>query len=325
VTRTGSVALPKAELHLHLEATIAAGTARELSDRAGLPVPPAGPFGTQAEFVVAYERARDLVASLDDVRRLAGELARRQVDDGVLWSEVHLIPGTYAGRLGPADGLVEAMLDGARSAVGDGHLGVVLGVNRRRSVPEAEHALDLALRWAGRGVVALGLAGDESHPASRFADTFARAAAHDLPTVPHAGEGAGAASVRDTLALSPTRICHGVRAVEDPALVELLVERQVCLDMAPSSNVLLGVVPDLASHPLPMLLRRGVPVTLNSDIPGFLGHGLAEEYARCSRAWRLSDSEVRTLAETSWRQALCPETLRRESLRQLAGGRSVTA
>lgn len=293
-------ARPKAELHLHLESAIGEGTARELAERAGLPVPPRGPFADQGAFVVAYERARDLVRTLDDLRRVARELVDRQSADGVGWSEVHLAPTTYAGRLGPVDGVVEAFVDGA-----DGRAGVVLGVNRGLPVAEAEASVDLALRWAGRGVVAVGLAGAEAaNPPGRFAEPLARAAAGGLPVVPHCGEGTGAAGVRAALALDPVRLCHGVGAQDDPALLELLRERGICVDMAPSSNVALGIVPDLASHPLPVLLRAGVDVTLSTDIPGFLGIGLVDELVRCAAAWSLTDAEVDRLLETSLRRSL---------------------
>lgn len=299
-------ALPKAELHLHLEATLSAGTARELADRYALPAPPPGPFGGQAAFVRAYEAARDLVRTLDDLRRVAAELAERQAADGVVWSEVHLAPSTYAGRLGPTDGLVEAFLDGAGDRVG-----LVLGINRGLPVEEAERTVDLALRWAGRGrgggVVALGIAGDEAaYPLAPFAPAFARARAAGLVAVPHCGEGTDAAAVRAALPLEPDRICHGLGAAGDAALLAELARRGTCLDMAPSSNVALGLVPSLAEHPLPSLLRRGVEVTVSTDIPGFLGHGLVEELERCRRAWGLTDRELESLADASLRRASVP-------------------
>lgn len=312
-------ALPKAELHVHLESTIGPATVTELAARHGKPVPAAGPFAGLTEFVVAYERARDLVGSLGDLHRLAVEFGARQRSDGVVWSEVHLVPTNYGGRLGDPDGLVEAVLDGLGSGAGAERAGLVLGVNRASPVEEAELTVDLALRWAGRGVVALGLAGDEAnHPAATFAQPFARAVLHGLPTVPHAGEGSGPASVRATVEkLAPSRICHGVRAVEDDALVGLLAEQEICLDLAPTSNVELGVVADLANHPLPRLMRAGVPVTLNSDIPLFVGHGLLGEYERCAEAWSLGDSEILAIARHSIRHSFCSAGVRADALREL--------
>lgn len=306
--------LPKAELHLHFEAAMSRESAGALAERYGMPEPATGPFRDLTEFVEAYELARDIIGSLEDLRDLAEDLAKRQQAAGVVWSEIHFIPATYSGRLGPADGLVEAVLDGLRAGGGDS-AGLVIGVNRGRPLEEGEQMLDLALRWAGSGVVAFGLAGDEAnHPASRFVDLFRRAAANGLPAVPHGGEGAGADHLRETVdLLGPRRVCHGVRSPEDTSLVGQLAEAGVCLDMAPLSNVLLQVVPDLANHPLPTLMRQGVPVTLNTDIPLFTGVPLDEEYERCVAEWELSDDEVLALARTSIERSFCPDHVRRDA------------
>lgn len=300
--------LPKAELHVHLEAAIRPSLADELADRHGLPPVPTGPFPDQAAFVEAYERARDLVGSLEDLRRVAEAFAAHQRSCGVVWSEVHLAPATYGGRLGPDDGLVEAVVDGFRAGAGPDGAGVVLGINRGLGVAAAERTVDLALRWAGRGVVALGLAGDEAgHAAAPYADAVARARAGGLPCVPHAGEVPDPQRVVDALdLLGARRIAHGLAAADDDALVGRLARSGVCLDLAPSSNVLLGLVATLGDHPLPGLLAAGVPVSLGTDIPLFLGHDLLEEYERCARAWSLSDSDVAALAESSLAYALAP-------------------
>jgi adenosine deaminase len=314
--------LPKAELHLHFEAAMTRASARVLADRYGRPVPATVSFPDLSAFVVAYEQARDLVGTLDDLRDLARDLGARQRAAGVVWSEIHLVPATYAGRLGPDDGLVEAVLDGLAAGAGVDHAGLVVAANRGLPPAAAASMLDLAARWAGRGVVGFGLAGDEAnHPAEEFAGLFRRARAVGLRPVPHAGEGAGADHVRRTVELlAPDRVCHGVRAPEDDDVVAMLRERDVCLDMAPTSNVLLGVVPDLARHPLPELARRGVAVTLSTDIPLFTGVSLLEEYARCAAAWGLTDHEVVALARTSLERSSCPDRVRTAALRELDAG-----
>lgn len=301
-------ALPKAELHVHLEAAIRPEPAAELADRYGLPPVPTGPFAGQAAFVDAYERARDLIGTLKDLHAVAEAFGAHQRACGVVWSEVHLIPATYAGRLGPDDALVETVLDGLRAGAGADGAGVILGINRGLGPAAAGRMADLAVRWAGRGVVALGLAGDETaHPGAAFTEPIARARAGGLPCVPHAGEGTDARSVADAVdLLGAHRIAHGLAAATDDALLRRLAGSGVCLDLAPGSNVLLGLVPDLAGHPLPRVLDAGVPVTLSTDIPLFLGHDLLGEYERCAAAWSLSDSDVVALAEASLTYALRP-------------------
>ena len=113
---------------------------------------------------------------------------------------------------------------------------------------------------------------------------------------------------------------HGIARLKLRPRYELDAEQQViCLDMAPSSNVMLGIVPTLAEHSLPELRRRGVPVTVSTDIPGFLGHGLSTELARCADAWSLGDDDLVELAETSLRRSYAPEWVRRAALADLGG------
>jgi adenosine deaminase len=317
---TDLLALPKAELHLHLEGAIRAGTARELAERYGRPMPRTGRFADLSEFVVAYEQARDLIGSLDDLRRVAAELLTTARENGVVWTEVHLIPPTYAGRLGPDEAVVEAVLDGLAAGSDDAAgAGLIIGVNRMLPVEAAERSLELALAYRDRGVVGLGLAADEARfPAWLFASVFGRAAAAGLPTVPHAGEGAGAESVRACVELlGARRINHGVRAVEDPAVVDLLIERGVSLDVCPTSNVALQVAPSLEAHPLPALLDAGVPVSLNTDCPLFLDTSTADEYALASSAFGLGPDQLAAIARTSLETSSCPADRRDRALAAL--------
>jgi adenosine deaminase len=317
---TDLVALPKAELHLHLEGAIRPGTARELAERYGRPMPRTGRFADLSEFVVAYEQARDLIGSLDDLRRVAAELLTTARENGVVWTEVHLIPPTYAGRLGPDEAVVEAVLDGLAAGSDDAAgAGLIIGVNRMLPVEAAERSLELALAYRDRGVVGLGLAADEARfPAWLFASVFGRAAAAGLPTVPHAGEGAGAESVRACVELlGARRINHGVRAAEDPAVVDLLIERGVSLDVCPTSNVALQVAPSLEAHPLPALLDAGVPVSLNTDCPLFLDTSTADEYALASSAFGLGPDQLAAIARTSLETSSCPADRRDRALAAL--------
>lgn len=315
------VALPKAELHLHLEGAIRPATAAELGERYGLPVPGPRRYADLAEFVGAYESARDLVGSLDDLHRISRELVLDAAARGVVWTEVHVVPPTYAGRLGPDEAVLEAVLDGlATSATAaTSAAGVILGVNRGLPLAAARRSLELAVTYADAGVVGLGLAGDEAgYPAELFADVFRAARDAGLRALPHGGEGAGAASVRGCVtALGASRVNHGVRAVEDPAVLELLVERGVTLDVCPSSNVALRVHPTYDEHPLPRLLAAGVAVTLNSDCPLFVGADINDEYRRAADRFGLTPADLSAIARTSLTASSCPADRRAPALAAL--------
>jgi adenosine deaminase len=237
---------------------------------------------------------------------------------GVAWTELYSVPYSYAGRLGPAESVVEAMLDGLHQgarATGSG-AGLVLAHNRARSLDDAAATAAIARRYAGHGIVAFGLAGNEAaYPAALFREVFASLKDSGLLLVPHAGEGASASSVRSAWQdLGAHRISHGISAVEDPVLVRLLAKHRVCLDICPTSNVRLGAVPNLVQHPLPNLLAANVPVSLGSDCPVFFGVDIVDEYLAAHRDMRLSALQLAEIARDSLRYSAAPDEIRGAAL-----------
>lgn len=308
--------LPKAHLHLHLEAAQRPSMLRELCERYGLPAPAAGD-GTFATFLRAARVVFTALHTTDDYVRLVREMAEDAVAEGAVWLEpsVWLTPA-QAARLGLPDeaAVLEMLLDATRRAevaTGVG-IGLMVATNRMRPPAEAVALARLAARYAGRGVVSFGLADDEANgPAAPFGGAFDIARAAGLISAPHAGEHAGPESVRAALdALGARRIQHGVRSIEDPALVRRLAGEGVCLDVCPTSNVQLGVTPSLEAHPLPALLRAGVPVSLNADDPVIFGSGLLDEYELARRVYGFDDAVLATIAADSMRASGAPESIR---------------
>lgn len=322
LSRAEITALPKAELHLHLESAMRPATARELARRYGMRPPASGPYDGLAGFVQDYESARDLIRSLDDLSRVAAEVVADAAGQGVVWTEVHCVPFNYGGRLGPPEAVIEAVLDGlARAPRGIGAgcgigAGLILAHNRATDHALAERLLTLAVRYRDHGVVALGLVGDEApNPPGRYRDIFRAAKESGLLSVPHAGEAAGPESVRGAFReLRADRIGHGVRAVEDPALVAELADSTVCLDVCPTSNAMLGACRGLEGHQLPALLRAGVRVSLSSDGPLFFGADVVDEYLGAQDVLGLDAGELLAIAAESLRASAAPDTLKQSSL-----------
>jgi adenosine deaminase len=306
--------LPKAHLHLHFEAAVRRATLAEAARETR--ALPSWALGTGFEgFAAAYLGMIDFLSEpgMFDVAFEAA--ARDAVDEGVVYVELAVSPHFYAKFFGTSEAALAEMAAAADRAMqrrGVG-IGLMLTVDRTLPVAHAEEIIDLAIAWKSRGVVSVGAANDErGHPLAPFAADFRRAA-----VAPHAGELAGPDSVRDALAAGASRIEHGIRAIEDPALIELLARQDVCLDVCPTSNVLLEVVPALPEHPLPALLRAGVPCTINADDPTILEVGILDEYTTARNELQLTDGELAECARTSIRFSSLNSADKRRALEEI--------
>jgi adenosine deaminase len=174
---------------------------------------------------------------------------------------------------------------------------LILDHSRRRPVERAWQTFALAAKHRDDGVVGIGVAGDEAHPADPFVDVFRAARDAGLHSVPHAGEACGPESIRAAIdLLGAERLGHGIRVLDDADLVAEVRDRRIPLEVCPSSNVALGFAPSLAEHPLPVLLDAGLLVTLNTDIPAMLSVPLAAEFELARRTFGLDDAALAALA-----------------------------
>ncbi|MEU7912937.1 adenosine deaminase [Microbispora bryophytorum] len=292
--------LPKAHLHTHLESTVRPATIRELG---GEPPVQDRPFTDFREFADQRAMVRALLRDHEHFRRIAEEFCQDEAAQGVRYAEVTFTAAAHGERLGDPDMPLEAVLEGL--AAGEQRYGIqtriILDHSRRRPVERLRRSLTLATRHPR--VVAVGLAGDEAYPAAPFAEVFLAAREAGLHLVHHAGETAGPASVWEALTVGHAeRIGHGIRVLEDPDLVAELRGRRVPLEVCPSSNVLLGLVPSLAEHPLPRLVEAGLTVTVNTDGET----SPAAEYQRVREVFGCSDAELANLARASVEGSFAP-------------------
>jgi adenosine deaminase len=186
---------------------------------------------------------------------------------------------------------------------------VLLDTSRRRSVERAWRTLELARKYSDQ-VVAIGLAGDEAHPATPFAEAFATARAEGVHVVHHAGEALGASSIREAIAAGAERLGHGVQIHNDAALMAEVRAAGLALEVCPTSNVALGFFPSLEAHPLPRLREAGLRVTLNTDIPSWIGTTLTEEYARVRDAYGYDDAVLAELARNGVDASFAPDAVK---------------
>jgi len=297
-----------------------ATTLTELADRHGLPANLEGD-GSFASFIALYRAACEALRSPDDLSRLVHEIVEDATADGVVWIEISAwVSSAHAERLGLANQVevLEALLDAGQRAQRKAGIGVgfIVSANRTRPPGEAVELARLAAKHTADGVVGLGLADDETRGAAElFGEAFAVARDAGLIRAPHAGEHGGPDSVRGALdVLGAQRIEHGVRSVEDPELLRRLAAEGVTLDVCPTSNVVLSVVPSLDAHPLPRLLEAGVPLSLNADDPLFFGSGILAEYELGRHSFGLDDLTLAHIARCSIRASGAPDKLKTAAL-----------
>jgi adenosine deaminase len=288
-------------------------TLAELAAHYHVPVPPIRGFGSFTAFADQYEAATHVLRTEADLRRLVREVVEDAALAGAVWIEPQLYPSRYVETLGGVGEASDIVIDegravGARLGVG---FGLMIVADRTSEIAEAEELARLAASRSESGVVAFGLANDEvGHPPEPFAKAFRIATEAGLISAPHAGELVGPESVVGALdTLQARRIAHGVRAIEDPELVARLVAEQICLDVCPTSNLLLSVVPSLDAHPLKRLVEAGVRCTLNGDDPLLFGPGLLEEYVLAREVLDLTDDQLAFIARCSVQDSGAPAEL----------------
>lgn len=313
--------LPKAHLHLHLEQAVRQSTLDEFAAEAGVPSPNMTRFSSFVEFDQVAQAGMRVLRRPEHLQRLVHEMAEDARDQGCLWIEPALWPPLHHDRLGSGDTVLEILGEAAEAATrrtGVG-IGFLIAVNRNEPLEQAQEMVDLAIRWAGRAVTSFGLHNDESRfPPEPFTEIFDQARKADLLPAPHGGELAGPDSVRACVEqLGAVRVQHGIRAVEDPALLDLLVARGVCLDVCPTSNLVLEAVADLAAHPLPRLLEAGVRCSLNADNPVMFGCDVLSEYELARRDLGLTDAQLAAVARASLECSAAPADLVARGLREI--------
>jgi adenosine deaminase len=319
----------KAELHVHLEGTATPALVRRLAARHGVDVPPGTIDGDRfvwhdfIDFLDTYDRAASLVRTADDYRDVTAAYLAACAEEDAIYVELTASPDhAAAAGLAYADmvaGIAEG-IDAARGATGIESRILVTAI-RNLGPERAEAIATAAATTPHASVTGFGLAGDEAgFPPGPFARAFQIAHDAGLGIAVHAGEWAGPPSVRAALDLPVPvpRLGHGVRAVEDPALVAELAARGTVLEVCPTSNVALGAYPTYAEHPFPTLRAAGVRVTLGSDDPPYWGASIGGEYAVAAREWGLDETALLGVTETAVRAAFVPEELRAHLLRQIS-------
>ena len=297
--------IPKAELHVHLEGTAPPALIRRIAQRNGIPVPE-GVFKSDDEFewtdflhfLRTYDLAASVIRTQQDYRDITYEYLAGCAAEGAIYVELIASPD-HAAAVGLSDAdhyaAIAEGIDVARAEHGI-EARIVIAAIRNLGVESAEAIARRHVDDRHPYVVGFNLVGDEAgYPAGQFARAYEIAAGSGLGCTIHAGEHDGPSSVRAALRLPVTRISHGVRAIEEPALVRELAERKTVLEVCPSSNVSLGLFPSYEDHPLGALREAGVKVTLGSDDPPYFACSIGSEYALARERMGFDEEQLRVM------------------------------
>ncbi len=318
--------MPKAELHCHLDGSLRPATLYALSVQQGRPlsVTTSDALGdwmrvddarNLEEYLARFEITLAVMQDADSLERIACELVLDAALDGVRYIEVRFCPALSTREGLTLDDVMTAVLRGlARGGRESGTVArAIVCALRSLPWPHAMEMAELAVAFKERGVVAFDLAGGElGNPAQIHALAFDFARANDLAVTVHAGEGDGPESIRDAVHRCATdRIGHGTRLHEDPALEAYVIDRQIPLEVCPTSNVQTRVVATFAEHPLARYLRMGAVVTINTDNRLMSGVSLTDEYVRCVQALGYGLRELTQLSLSAFDAAFLPLAERR--------------
>jgi adenosine deaminase len=312
-------AIPKAELHVHLEGAMRPRTLLALARRRRVTLPADTEEGLREwfrfrnfdHFVDVYVTCSSCVRDPEDFQLLLRDFAADQAAENVRYSEVHFTVGTHWLNGVATDELLDAMAEtiGELERNEDVRIRLIPDIVRDVGAKTADPTLDWALAAQRRGIaVALGLTGREwLYPSEPYGDHFAEAARQGLHCVAHAGENAGPGAVHSALdSCRAERIGHGIRSIEDEGLIGRLRDGRVPLEVCPTSNLCLGLAPDMAHHPFDDLRRKGLELSVNSDDPALFDTTLSEEFRKVGETWNYDAETLAKLALAGFEHSFLP-------------------
>jgi aminodeoxyfutalosine deaminase len=294
---------PLAELHLHLDGSVEPETLLEIDPTLTIDeIAVNTAYSDFAGFLKSFVWVNKRLRTPDDYARVARRLFERLEREGVTYAEVILSVGVVLWKQQSLPGIYDALqCEASRSRI---TVRWIFDAIRQFGPEAAQPVFDLAAERVGEGVIAIGLGGDEERgPAHLFADLYRNARDRGLRLTCHAGEVAGPPSVWEALEIGSERIGHGIRAIEDSALVAHLAAKNIPLEICITSNLRTGAVASLAAHPVRKLYDAGVPIILNSDDPALFGCSLTSEYELAGRAFGFTEAELAALARNAFRYA----------------------
>ncbi|MFM8321551.1 MAG: adenosine deaminase [Chloroflexota bacterium] len=327
-------ALPKVDLHRHLEGSLRLSTLLDIGRSHGLPLPGTGKLRELVQvsggdvynfenFLSKFQTLRMFYRSPEAIHRITREAIQDAALDNVRYLELRFTPVALSRAEGfPLAEVIDWVVTAAREAAAEYHIqtSLIVSMNRQESLQLGAEVVQLAAERLGRGIVGIDLAGSEAtHQGVDFAGLFREARQAGLHITAHAGEWGGPENVRSAIeVLGAERIGHGVRVLEDPAVLRLARERQVVFEVCVTSNYQSGVVPSLVVHPLSRMLNLGLNATINTDDPSISQIRLSDEYRLVCEDLGLSQEALSNRVAAAARAAFLPAAEKAALVREIA-------
>lgn len=319
--------LPKAEVHVHLEGCFEQNQLATWASESNVKMPRLKSdlfkFDGLSDFLHFLDWASSLVSTKERLAELSYSYAKRLGENGGVYADLIFNPTHWKAWQGNLGGMIDAIDAGFREAEEDGlpSVGLCVSLLRQQSASQALELVNFLSSLKHPRIVALSVDGNEAvsgRTGSRFAEAFKMAGNAGLKRTVHAGESSGADGVSDAIILlGADRIDHGVRAIEDMAVVDLLVKKQIPIGVCPTSNIRLNVYDDYQSHPIDKLRSAGVKVTINTDDPSLLETSLNDEYLICMKTFGWSKSDLFSLAKNSFDACFANEDIKSTGVKSL--------
>jgi len=316
------LALPKAELHLHLEGAIEPATLLEIQHAHGLNTTSAEvealyQYSDFAGFLMSFKNITEHLKTPADYELITYRLMERLKAENVLHAEVYISAGVCLFRKQNFAAIFEGLERGRTRGARDFGVSLlwIFDAVRHFGSAEAQRVAELAVQYQDRNVVGFGMGGDEHKAGPElFREVYAYCAEHGLRLTAHAGETEGPEAIWGALNLHAERIGHGLTAHQDPDLIQELAERQIPVEICVTSNLKTGVCPAISEHPVRAYFDSGVMVTINSDDPAMFATSLAREYQLVQEQFGFTEEHLRELARNSFEAAFLPAEKKLEFL-----------
>jgi aminodeoxyfutalosine deaminase len=307
-------ALPKAELHLHLEGTVDPVTLLELRQRHGKrggldEIEQLYRYQDFTGFLMAFKAVTEDLRTAEDYELITYRLMEKLKAENILHAEVYVSVGVCLWREQDFPAIFQGLQRGRER--GERDFGVsllwIFDAVRQFGEPAAREVAELAVRFKSPSVVGFGIGGDERKAGPElFRDVYAYAAENGLRLTIHAGETVGPESIWGGLNLRAERIGHGLTAWQDPELVEELATRQIPVEVCITSNLRTGCLPALIEHPVRNYFNQGIMITLNTDDPAMFRTSLSHEYYIAQQSFGFNDEHLREVARNSFEASFLP-------------------